>query len=233
MAGEAPAPPIFSLSCEGQRLLIAFRTAAAIFDVDGTLVQGGTERLFFRYLLYTRRLSLPRALGFLARLAATPRERYRHKTYLAGLAVDEMEHLGRLCFQEVILPRLRPAAVARLKAHQSEGRHIILLTGSLAFLMLPLKKHLDADWLIATELAHVNGRFTGGITGLHPRGENKRLLLEDLARGQGLDLARSSAYGNHEEDFPVLSCVGHPVAVSPTRGLKRLARERNWPVEYF
>jgi|UniRef100_A0A7V6A0Y6 HAD superfamily hydrolase (TIGR01490 family) len=207
--------------------------AAAIFDVDGTLVQGGTERLFFRYLVQTGKLSLPRAFGFLARLAAAPGERFCNKSYLAGVSVAEMEHLGRRCFEEVILPRLRPAAVARLQAHRSGGRKIILLTGSLTFLMLPLQKHLDADWLIATELMQVNGRFTGAISGMHPRGENKRLLLEKLAHSQGLDLACSSAYGNHEEDIPLLGSVGHPVAVSPTRALKRLARERGWPVEYF
>jgi HAD superfamily hydrolase (TIGR01490 family) len=208
-------------------------TVAAIFDVDGTLVRGGTERLFFRYLVQTRRLNLPRALGFLVRLAAAPGERFRNKTYLAGLAVADMEHLGRRCLEEVILPRLRPPAVERLRAHQSGGRKIIFLTGSLAFLMAPLQEHLSADWLIATELAHVNGRFTGEITGLHPRGENKRRLLEELARHQDLDLACSSAYGDHEEDAPFLGSVGHPVAVSPTRALKRLARQRGWPVEYF
>ena len=208
-------------------------TAAAIFDVDGTLVPGGTERLFFRYLVQTGRLSLPRALVFLAHLAAAPRERYGNKTYLAGLAVADMEHLGHRCFQEIILPRLRPLAVARLSAHQSGGLRIILLTGSLAFLMLPLKEHLKADWLIATELAYLNGIFTGEIKGVHPRGENKRRLLEELARHQDLDLSCSSAYGDHEEDAPLLSSVGHPVAVSPTRALKRLARKRGWAVEYF
>ena len=34
----------------------------AIFDVDQTLVRGYTERLFFRYLVRHRVLSLPRAL---------------------------------------------------------------------------------------------------------------------------------------------------------------------------
>jgi HAD superfamily hydrolase (TIGR01490 family) len=208
-------------------------TAAAIFDVDGTLVRGGTERLFFRHLVQTRRLSLPRTISFLVGLAAEPGSRYRNKSYLAGLAVADMEILGHRCFQEIILPRLRPPVVARLKAHQSEGRKIILLTGSLVFLMLPLQEHLNADWLIATELAYINGRFTGEITGLHPRGENKRLLLEELARHQSLDLSCSSAYGNHEEDTHLLDSVGHPVAVSPTRALKRLARKRGWPVEYF
>jgi HAD superfamily hydrolase (TIGR01490 family) len=207
--------------------------AAAIFDVDGTLVQGGTERLFFRYLVRTGRLSPRRALTFLVRLAAAPRNRFSNKTYLAGLALPETEALGRRCFQEMIRPRLRPQAVACLKAHQAGGRKVILLTGSLGFLVLSLKELLAADWLLATEVDQCNGRFTGEICGLHPRGDNKRVLLEDLARRQGLDLSCSFAYGDHEEDIPMLGCVGQPVAVNPTRALMRVAREHGWPVVDF
>ena len=208
-------------------------TAAAIFDVDGTLLRGGTERLFFRYLVQTGRLTPGRALVFLARLAASPRTRFCNKTYLAGMAAGEMEGLGHRCFEKFIIPRLRPRALACLKAHRSRGQKIILLTGSLAFLMIPLKGLLGADGLIASELGQEDGIFTGDLLGLHPRGINKRLLLEELARRQGLDLSCSFAYGDHEEDIPVLECVGHPVAVNPSRHLKRVARERDWPVRYF
>jgi HAD superfamily hydrolase (TIGR01490 family) len=208
-------------------------TAAAIFDVDGTLVPGGTERLFFRYLVRTGRLSPRRALTFLVSLAAAPRNRFSNKTYLAGLALPETEDLGRRCFQEMIRPRLRPQAVACLKAHQAGGQKIILLTGSLAFLVLSLQEHLGSDWLIATEVGQRRGRFTGEICGLHPRGDNKRVLLEGLARRQGLDLSCSFAYGDHEEDIPILGCVGRPVAVNPTRALLRVARESGWPVVEF
>ena len=206
---------------------------AAIFDVDGTLVRGGTERLFFRYLVLTGRLSPRRAWHFLLHLAAAPRSRHRNKTYLAGMAAATLESLGRHCFKQQILPRLRPGALACLRAHQAKRHKIILLTGSLAFLMHPLKEFLGADWLIATELARRHHLLTGHIAGVHPRGQNKRLLMEELARNQGLDLSRSFAYGDHGEDVPVLECVGHPVAVNPTRPLKREARRRGWPVEYF
>jgi len=206
---------------------------AAIFDVDGTLIAGGTERLFFRYLLRTRRLSPLRALAFLLRLAADPANRYRNKTYLAGMAVAEMESLGRRCFQEVMLPCLGPQAAACVRAHQSGGRRIVLLTGSLSFLVLPLKEKLGADWLIATALAQRDGRFTGDIEGVHPRGENKHVLLEELAQNQGIELSSSWAYGDHEEDASMLGCVGRPVAVNPSRSLRRLARQRGWPIQYF
>jgi putative phosphoserine phosphatase/1-acylglycerol-3-phosphate O-acyltransferase len=82
-------------------------------------------------------------------------------------------------------------------------------------------------------LAQRNRVFTGEIAGLHPRGENKRLLLEELARRHGLDLTCSFAYGDHEEDIPFLCCVGQPVAVNPTRTLQRLAQQHRWPIRYF
>jgi alcohol-forming fatty acyl-CoA reductase len=205
----------------------------AVFDVDGTLVQGGTERLFFYQLVRTRRLKPRRALKFGLDLAAAPRNRFGNKSYLAGMDVAETRRLGNRCFQEMIRPRLRPGGVACIQGHRSEGRRIILLTGSLSFLVQPLKEHLGSDWLIATELLRRDRVFTGDLAGLHPRGENKRVLLEELARRHGLDLSRSFAYGDHEEDIPFLSCVGWPVAVNPTRTLKRLAHQRGWPIRYF
>lgn len=205
----------------------------AIFDVDGTLVRGGTERLFFYYLVRTKTLNPIRALGFLMHLLAAPRSRFRNKTYLAGMEVEETQRLGGRCFQEVIRYRLCPRGVACVQSHQSQGRRIVLLTGSLSFLVLPLQEHLRADWLIATELVQRNRFFTGEIEGLHPRGENKRVLLEDLARRYGLDLPCSFAYGDHEEDVPVLCCVGQPVVVNPTRTLQYVAQKRRWPIQYF
>jgi HAD superfamily hydrolase (TIGR01490 family) len=205
----------------------------AVFDVDGTLVQGGTERLFFYHLVRTKRLKPRRALKFVLRLAVDPRSRFRNKSYLAGMDVAETQRLGNHCFQEVIRYRLRSGGGTCIQSHQSAGRKIILLTGSLSFLVLPLKEHLGADWLIATELVRRDGLFTGEILGLHPRGENKRVLLEELARRHGLDLSRSFAYGDHEEDIPFLSCVGRPVAVNPTRTLRRLAHQRRWSIRYF
>lgn len=208
-------------------------TTVAIFDVDGTLVRGGTERRFFYYLVRQKKLTPLRAVGFMMRLAAAPHGRFHDKNYLAGMRVEDLRQLSRRCFQEVIRYRLRSAGVACVQGHQAEGHKIVLLTGSLDFVVLPLKEYLAADWLIATEPARQDGYFTGAIAGFHPRGENKRLLLEELARRQGFDLSGSFAYGDHEEDVPLLGCVGRPVAVNPTRTLQRVAQTRRWPIRYF
>lgn len=208
-------------------------SVAAIFDVDQTLVQGHTERLFFWYLVRHGRLSLPQALGFLGRLASHPQERFQDKTYLEGLAVKDIIGLAEQCYQEAIAPRVSPAALVCVGQHRQQGHEIILLTGSLSFLLLPLQKELGAHWLIATELARDDGRFTGQITGLHPRGENKLRLLLELSRAQGLDLSQSYAYGDHIQDLYLFRHIGHPVAVNPSWRLKRLARRHHWPIKYF
>lgn len=209
------------------------KTVVAIFDVDQTLVQGHTERLFFQYLLRHRRLKVRQALSFLGRLARRPRDRFRDKTYLEGLVVEEILPLARECYRQTISPRLSAAALTCVREHQAQGHGIVLLTGSLSFLLLPLKEELGADWLIATEVGWHNGRFTGQIVGLHPRGENKLRLLLEFSRAQGLNLSQSYAYGDHLQDFHLFRNIGHPVVVNPSWRLKRLARGYRWPIRYF
>jgi HAD superfamily hydrolase (TIGR01490 family) len=208
-------------------------SVAAVFDVDQTLVQGYTERLFFRRLVRQGLLSIPQALNYLGHLAWNPQDRFLDKSYLGGLDVEEVTGLARQCYQEEISPRVSMHGLACVLEHQARGHAIALLTGSLSFLLLPLKEELGADWLIATEAARQNGKFTGGITGLHPRGPNKLLLLRELSRVQALDLSQCYAYGDHIQDLHLLRHIGHPVAVNPSWRLKRLARRHRWPIRYF
>ncbi len=206
---------------------------AAIFDVDQTLVQGYTERLFFRYLLRQGCLSVPQALTYLSSLAINPLVRFEDKSYLAGLTVTEVKRLARQCYQEEIAPRVSRPGIACVLEHQDQGHIVVLLTGSLSFLLLPLKEELGADWLIATEVDRDNGRFTGKIQGLHPRGVNKLRLLLNLALAQRLDLSQSYAYGDHIQDLHLFRNIGHPVAVNPSWRLRRQARRHQWPIRHF
>jgi HAD superfamily hydrolase (TIGR01490 family) len=205
----------------------------AIFDVDQTLVQGYTERLFFRCLVRQRLLSLPRALAYLGQVACRPQDRFQDKSYLEGLEVEAVARLARRCYQEDIAPRLSAAGLACVLEHQAQGHAIALLSGSLSMLLTPLKEEVGADWLIATELQRENGRFTGEIAGPHPRGPNKLWLLKELSRTHGFDLSRAYAYGDHIQDAYLFRSIGHPVAVNPSWRLKRQARQHRWPIRYF
>ena len=47
------------------------------------------------------------------------------------------------------------------------------------------------------------------------------------------DLTESTAYSDSHTDLAFLEAVGHPVCVNPDRELRRVAREREWPVLEF
>jgi HAD superfamily hydrolase (TIGR01490 family) len=205
----------------------------AIFDVDQTLVRGYTERLFFRYLVRHGALSRPRALSYLGRVARRPRDRFRDKSYLAGLEVEDVVRLARRCYGEEIAPRLSAGARACVREHQGQGHAIVLLSGSLAVLLAPLQEELGADWLIATDLERRNDRFTGEIRGRHPRGPDKLRLLEELGRREGLDLSQAYAYGDHIQDLYLFRAIGHPVLVNPSWRLRREGRKHRWPIRDF
>ncbi len=57
--------------------------------------------------------------------------------------------------------------------------------------------------------------------------------MRALAQAEGLDLARCSAYSDSINDLPLLSLVGHPVAVNPDSALKAEARDRGWEIRDF
>ena len=61
----------------------------------------------------------------------------------------------------------------------------------------------------------------------------KVVALHEDAAAHGIDPARCWAYSDSISDEPMLSAVGHPVAVNPDRDLRRLAQERDWPVRDF
>ncbi len=79
----------------------------------------------------------------------------------------------------------------------------------------------------------VDGVYTGELDGPFCYGTGKVDAITELARWEGLDLAQCYAYSDSASDLPMLSAVGHPVAVNPDSKLERHARQHGWPVVIF
>ena len=209
---------------------------AALFDVDNTLLPGqASEVRFFRFL-WRRGLVGWRELGesaaWLLRhappLSLHPlRER---KVYLAGKAVAHIESLAEEFCRVKIVPCLSAQALSRMDEHRRAGHHIVLVTGSLEFLMTPLAALLDVSSLLAARLEHRHHRFTGQVSAPLPYGPGKRELITQLTEASRIDLAQSYAYGDSPGDVELLRMVGHPLVVNPIRGMATIARRNGWPV---
>jgi HAD superfamily hydrolase (TIGR01490 family) len=119
----------------------------------------------------------------------------------------------------------------RVEHHHQEGHVLVLISGSIRYLLEPVAEDLGFHHLLCTDLEiGPDGFLTGRAQGPLCLDSTKRELAENLARDFWIDLTASYAYGNHQADLPLLKSVGHPHAVEPTGPLKNVAVSKGWPV---
>jgi HAD superfamily hydrolase (TIGR01490 family) len=207
----------------------------AIFDIDGTLVDGSTERRFWRYLVRRGRQG-PRQLleycwfwlRFRPVYGATTAK--KNKAYLAGLAVAEIDSLASEFVTTEILSQLYAPAVARLQQHQRRGDTVALISGTLEPIARALAAALGVAQVRATVCRKRDGIYVASPPEVHPFGAAKLALAAELAAQLGADLRQASAYGDSRHDLGLLEAVGNPVAVRPDGPLLATARDNGWDI---
>jgi HAD superfamily hydrolase (TIGR01490 family) len=207
----------------------------AIFDIDGTLVEGSTERRFWRYLLkrghqgprqvLAYSLFFARYLPVFGRLTAK-----KNKAYLYKLDTARIRRLAASFVAEEILPRLYGPVVSRLQSHLRRGDTVVLLSGTLEPIARALADALKVRHVRATVCRERDGRYGAGPPEVHPFGASKLEIAAQFAAEVGLRLSEASAYGDSEHDLDLLQAVGNPVAVMPDEPLLATARGNRWHI---
>lgn len=214
---------------------------AALFDVDGTLIPNtSAERIFIRALLAKGMFGPRRATAMLKALTERRgklnplKALTRDRIYLAGLDAARMQTFGRTLFTRKVLPRLSKAGLEALHQHQQQGHYVILLSGSLDFLLQPLREYTQADLLVTSSLEiDTRGRFSGHIANTHPVGRSKATLAQALVQQHQIDLSASYAYADSAGDIYLMELVGHPIAINPKAGLLKHAQAHGWTMKEF
>ena len=209
--------------------------SCAVFDLDGTIIDNSSERVFLKYLLERGELPLRNLSQWLLDFIRTRdlRQAKANKVYLKGLDYQHICDLAQICFTERLVERISPKVFDLIEFHRTEGRTIVILSGSLELLVRLFYEHLNADLMIGYALEVIEEEITGHGVGLNPYGENKARLVQELAEAHNFDLSESYAYGNHHSDAHKLKQVGHPVAVNPDRKLREIASANDWQIEQF
>lgn len=230
-----------------------------MFDFDGTLVDGDAGVLFARRL--TGRTYLDaltqnpvKSLFDLTRLnLGTARRLYtglsaqleyhldrisRHEvierayTGFQGLEADWVTDQMRAYAREKLPKHLRRDVVDRMRSHLDEGDHVVVVSTGIHDLIWPLRDVLGLDFeVVACRLRERDGHLTGTVEGPMD-GQEKLTRVIAIAKRRGHDLEEAFAYSDHEDDAVILDMVGNPVVVHPTREMREIADERDWPVLY-
>ncbi|MFF0575168.1 HAD family hydrolase [Streptosporangium saharense] len=219
-------------------------SSAAFFDVDNTMMRGASIYHFARGLasrgLFTTRDLVRFALGqviFRVRGDENPdhiaKARETALAFVAGSKVEEIVRLGEEIYDEVMADRIWAGTRALAQSHLDAGRRVWLVTATPVELARVIAQRLGLTGALGTVAETEDGVYTGRLVGDLLHGPAKAEAVRALARREGLDLSRCSAYSDSANDLPLLSLVGHATAINPDAELREYARENGWDVRDF
>src|SRR4051812_10867482 len=219
-------------------------SAAAFFDVDNTMMQGASIYHFARGLaardFFTWRDLAQFAwkqVAFRIKGVEDPEHMEQAKeaalAFVAGYEVDEVVRLGEEIYDELMAGRIWSGTRALAQLPLDAGQRVWLVTAAPAELASLIARRLSLTGALGTVAESRDGVYTGRLVGEPLHGPAKAEAIRALAEREGLDLTRCAAYSDSANDVPMLSLVGHPVAVNPDSDLKRIARENEWEIRDF
>ena len=217
--------------------------AGAFFDLDNTIMRGASIYYFARGLA-ARKLFGARDLAKFAwgqvsfrmsgeKLGHLDAAREAALAFVAGHEVNEIVTLGEEIYDELMADRIWEGTRRLAQRHLEAGQRVWLVTATPVELADIVAARLGFTGALGTVAEVVDGRYTGRLVGELLHGPAKAAAIEALAKREGLDLSRCSAYSDSANDVPMLTIVGHPNAVNPDTALRNHARREGWPVHDF
>ena len=219
------------------------KIAAAFFDVDNTILRGSSSFLFgksaFERKFFSRKDFWRFAwhqFVFIWKGENNPKLSALKDSALSlvqGQRVSDLQELVDEVYEKHIKLKLWPETVRLAKDHIKQGREVWLVTAAPQELGDVIAHELGLTGAIGTKVERKNGILTGKLVGKPIHGAEKRKALKALAKDRNLSLKRSYAYSDSQNDLPMLTAVGHPVAVNPDKILTRYAKAADWPIYDF
>ena len=213
---------------------------AAFYDFDGTLVSSNvvTRYAFFAkhhpskaeaILRYTRLLALvPYWIG----LDLYSRRLFNEVFFrqYRGMPRDWLYSEADRLFEHDVRPKIFPGAARLLEKDRAEGFRLVLVSGGMDFALGPVVRHFGFDDVISNQLVFENGAATGEVVPPLLAEREKVAAIEQYCRRYNVNTDQSKGYSDSFSDVPMLEAIGLPTAVNPDRRLRKVARERAWPV---
>ncbi len=217
--------------------------AAAFFDVDNTVMRGASiwylARGLWRRDFFTWRdvsaMAWKRARFALLGESLDHIDQIREQAlgFIAGHSVEEIALVGEEIVEEAMHTKIWPGTQALAGRHLDEGHEVWLVTATPVEVAEILAVRMGLTGALGTVAESIDGVYTGRLVGQPLHGQAKAVAIQALAQERGLDLARSSAYSDSANDIPMLSLVGHPVAINPDGALRSHAKAHGWAIHDY
>ena len=209
----------------------------AFFDLDHTILRGSSGSLMWKYNTEHNVSGCKHKFYILMAVLLGRSRLVSHHTSMRIVAAmwknvlkkDDDLHIN-LIFNEVISKYIRDDAKKEIEFHRASGAVIVLLSASISSICGQVKKHLDIDEVLCTELELDGEKYTGRIAGRYCWGKEKLYRASSWCKQNGFSLKDAWYYGDAVEDRHILAAVGYPNCVCPDRKLEKLALKKNWKI---
>jgi putative phosphoserine phosphatase/1-acylglycerol-3-phosphate O-acyltransferase len=213
---------------------------AAVFDFDGTLIDGYSATALYSHRFRNFEIGPGELVRTAQRMLGPTMTEEQFAELVedgisgwAGRAEEDLLELGARLFAQEIAGTLFHQAWRLVRAHQLRGHTVVIATSATRLQVAPLARELGVEHVLCTRLAVEGGLLTGKVEGRTLWGPGKIAAVREFLADRDVDLAASHAYANGDEDVPLLDGVGHPHPVNPQPELAAVASERGWPVLRF
>jgi HAD superfamily hydrolase (TIGR01490 family) len=218
--------------------MVAAAPVVALFDMDRTLIDTHTAKLYVRFqrdlgeigvfdTLRTTYWLLQYTFGVIdaKQVALRVSQGYRGKSNA---------WLNERCqrwFQSHVRERISSIGRARVREHLKSGHAVAIATSAVRQVAEPLARELSIPYLVCSELEVRDGELTGSFNWPLCYGEGKLERARALVHSLDARLEQTAFYTDSITDLPLLEAVGHPMVVNPDARLRRAAKRRGWLIE--
>ena len=208
----------------------------AIFDLDGTLLNGDSDYTWGQFLVEKELVnSQDYKLAndkFFEEYQAGTLDIHEYLAFslkpLTTFSREELTKLHNTFMQEKVQPMMQEKANALLKHHKDQGHFLLMITATNQFVTGPIGDALGMDHIIAPVPEIIDDHYTGKIVGIPSFQAGKVTRLNDWLAETGHSMEGSYFYSDSRNDLPLLELVTHPIAVDADETLTKIAQERGW-----
>lgn len=145
--------------------------------------------------------------------------------FFEGLSIDLLKQHVVSFLDQQLDHMLNSNLVLILNQAILNDHYVAILSSSPQFLVQPIAQRLGVSHSLGTEYV-VNHDGTLGSLVRSIQGEDKAQFVKNLHFQPG----EMAAYTDSHFDLPLLESVGHPVAVNPSKLLRKTSKKRGWKI---
>ena len=209
----------------------------AVFDFDGTLINGYSASVFFQHQLRSREMGAMDLADAMTAMARSVAGAIEMQDLLAqaigkwkGKREDALDALGEKLFDKALGDKVYPEMVSIMMAHRKAGHTIAIASSATRFQVEPTARFLGVENVMTSVCEAEDGVLTGKLLEPQMWGPGKEAAVRAFVRKHKAKLADTWFYADGDEEIGLMEAVGHAVPTNPGRALAAAAKAHGWGV---